>query len=149
MTTNFGRKLNLANWQIITKPPNIIFANNNYYYHRRLLRLLFGVPFPLCIKSEHAAEIYRGTCPITFALFLIAPAYGSNALLSSMHLTWKVLCCSRRPNVLIHVKSHVVTQLSTTCVSIIFVWNEFCDARCGVSIENMICNSRQDGTPIY
>ena len=40
MTTNFGRKLNLANWRIIMKLPNLNFANiitvsynNNYHQY--------------------------------------------------------------------------------------------------------------------
>ena len=145
MTTNFGGKLNLANGRIITKPPNInfpiLFSYNNYYhqYLRRLSSIKTSFvqrSFPLSIKSKHAAEIFQGTCPITFALFLMATVYGSNALLSSV---WHE---RRSPVVGIQMswytwKPH--TQLSTTCVSIIFIWNEFCGARNGVSIENTIC----------
>ena len=103
MTTNFGGKLNLANWWIIAKYKFrqyfchiIIIISSIYVAFLPLRRLLFDAPFPLCIKSEHATEIFRETCPITFALFLMATAYRSNALL---------LSCSQRPNVLIHVKA--------------------------------------------
>ena len=62
----------------------IIIIIGIYVAFLLLRRLLFGAPFPLCIKSKHAAEIFQGTCPITFALFLTATAYGSNALLYSV-----------------------------------------------------------------
>ena len=62
----------------------IIIIISIYVAFLPVRRLFFSAPFPLCIKGEHAAEIFRGTRPITFALFLMATAYGLNALLSSI-----------------------------------------------------------------
>ena len=101
------------------------FLSYNYYYHQYLRRLSsikmsfvrrsFSEPriiiiiitynYTLCIKREHAAEIFRGTCPITFALFLLATGSVWVKCITVFHLTWKALSCSRRPNVLIHVKA--------------------------------------------
>ena len=65
MTTNFGGKLNLANHYQTAK-----YKFRQYYFYIIIIiiivsiyvavlplrHLLFGAPFPLCIKSEHAAD---------------------------------------------------------------------------------------------
>ena len=94
--------------------PSITLSINNIHIYTNLCNSFCGVYTMTCLDTN----ICYCSCPTMLCIHL---TYIKGALL------WSASKC---------LDTH--TQLSTTCISI-FVRNEFCDARNGVSIENMIC----------
>ena len=95
--TNFDGKLNLVNWRIITKPPNINFANIGIDYHTSQ-----------SASSLHKKRARSKNLPRNVSNYVCIFPNGYSIwvkCITVFRLTWKVLSCSRHPNVLIHVKA--------------------------------------------